>query len=96
MGYYKQLEEQNQHKREIAIQIAIEAEVLERCEYHEECTFEGGVDISEAYKLGNKKFTNGELLDIFESRREMTDLIKEVVEESPLECSRCDHLLNAD
>ncbi|MEN3111145.1 hypothetical protein ACFONG_04715 [Uliginosibacterium paludis] len=82
--------EDDEEKRGIAIQIALEAGVLEQCEFHEDCLFEGGEEIEAAYKLGNFKISNGEYGDVFESRREMTDLIKEVVQDnSAEECYSC-------
>ena len=68
----------------------MEAGVLEQCEYHDDAIFEGSEDITATYKLGNTKFTSGELSGTFDDRREMTDIIKEVVEDHPAkECPFC-------
>lgn len=76
--------------------IAVEAKVLRVCELHPDVFFDGGsLDFSDAYRLGNDRFSRGELTDIFESRREMTDTIKFVVEDNygPESCWACDKLL---
>jgi hypothetical protein len=74
------MEEEIEAKRDMAVEIAIEAGVIKRCEIHEDVILEDGADIEDAYRLGNYKFTNGELADTFRDRREMTDTIKEMVE----------------
>ena len=74
MGGAKRMMEENESKRAVALEIALEAGVLEQCEFHEDCIFEGGEEIEAAYKLGNSKMSKGDLGDVFESRREMTDL----------------------
>ncbi len=90
MGQAKRELEEQECKRQTALQIALEAGVLATCELHEDCFLEGNEDIEGAYKLGNLKITNGELQGAFSSRREMTDTIKEVVEEhSAGECPSC-------
>lgn len=88
MGGAKRMMERNETLRGIAIGIALEAGALRSCEHHD-CVFEGLNDIEGAYKLANSKFSAG-LLQEFESRREMTDCIKAVVEDHPAsECPRC-------
>ena len=72
-----------------AIEIAIEAEVLKRCRFHEDTVLDIGGDPTDAYRLGNAKFSAGEAGD-FGSRREMTDTIKSVIEESGDECYSCE------
>jgi hypothetical protein len=74
------MEEEIEAKHDMAVEIAIEVGVLKRCKIHEDVILEGGADIEDAYRLGNYKFTNGELEDAFRDRREMTDTIKEMVE----------------
>ena len=90
MGLAKRELEEHEAKCQVALGIAIEAGVLESCEYHDDTLLEGSSDIEEAYKLGNSKWSKGELSGIFESRREMTDIIKSVVEERWAgECPSC-------
>ena len=90
MGQAKKHMEEMEGKRNLAISIAVEAGALEECEFHSGTFTEGSSDIENAYKLGNLKITSGELEGAFDSRREMTDLIKEVVDEhSGGECYSC-------
>jgi len=91
MSFVKRMMEERQYQRGVAISIAIQAGVLRVCEYHEDCIFDGGHDREGAYKLGNAKFTAGELTEVFETRKEMTDSIKDAIEDNygPDECPRC-------
>ena len=72
----------------IAIEIALDARVLRKCEYHE-TLMPGGHDIQAAYKLGNARITAGQYRGY--DRREMTDAIKKAVEDNSLdECYFCE------
>jgi hypothetical protein len=95
MGVTKRLMEHYENQRDVAIRIAIQAGVLKRCEIHSDCVFGGGSDSQGAYKLGNSKFTAGELEGIFDERTEMTDCIKKAIEEHHAidECPRCAKML---
>ncbi|PTU70775.1 hypothetical protein [Chromobacterium haemolyticum] len=80
----------------IAIDIAVRAEVLKRCEFHDDCTYTTGEDIQGAYKLANTMYSSGDLRQ-FSSRRQMTDIIKQVVEDNDLdECPRCAEYYDED
>jgi hypothetical protein len=72
-----------------AEEIAVQAGVLLKCEYHEEVYDPLGGDIESAYKLANYKFSRGEI-STFDNRREMTDAIKEVVEKAAMQCYLCE------
>ncbi len=90
MGGAKQMMEEHEGKLGVAMELALEANVLEKCEYHDDCIYAGSEDIESAYKLGNYKLSNGELEAVFKDRREMTDLVKEVVEDHQGdECFAC-------
>ena len=90
MGFLKHLLAEEEGKRQIALSIAIEAGVIEECDNHDNTFFQGGTDIEDAYKLGNSKWSKGELQNIFANRREMTDIIQDVVEENcAFECASC-------
>lgn len=89
MGTSKRLMEEQEEKRAVALQIAIDASVLKRCELHEDAVLDCGSDVEDAYKLGNSRFTKGELSDVFGDRTDMTDAIKEVVGEHLDECPYC-------
>ena len=91
MGLAKRQMEEDEGKRQLAISIATEVGVLTTCEFHEEIILRGDEDIEKAYRLGNTMFSSGKIKDAFSSRSEMTDCIKQVVEENPShECSYCD------
>jgi hypothetical protein len=90
MSLVKRSLEYHQSKQEAALAIALQAGVLSVCAVHEDTVIEGSGEVEDAYKLGNAKFTAGELQSIFDSRREMTDYIKAVVEENADgECNQC-------
>ena len=76
---------------DIAEEIAVEAKVLKRCPWHGSA-YQDDFDLTAAYMLGNRKFSRNELHGVFDSRREMTDTIKDVVDNAPLECLHCEHL----
>jgi hypothetical protein len=48
--------------------IALEAGVMEQCEFHDEILFLGGAEIENAFKFGNSRFSAGALEGVFESR----------------------------
>lgn len=73
-----------------ATDIAVKAGVLERCEFHPEFVWDIHGDREEAYKIGNARFTAGELQAEFHDRRELTDAIKDAIEQSGMGgCPRC-------
>ncbi len=90
MGGAKKAMEEHQDKLARALGIAVQAGVIVTCELHEDVYLEGNEDIESAYKLGNALFSAGELDGVFESRREMTDLIQEAVSDNSAdECYSC-------
>ena len=63
-------------------------------EFHSEIVWDLSGDREDAYKLGNARFSKGELLNHFESRRELTDAIKAAIEQSGMDgCPRCAKML---
>lgn len=89
MSGTKRLIEEMETKRWKASDIALKAGVLTTCKDHDDEVFRSEKDVVEAYKLGEAKFVKDSLGEIFGSRREMTDYIKEVAEEANTECSMC-------
>jgi len=90
MGGAKRMMEENEARRDIALQIVLEAGVLEQCEFHDDCIYLGGEEIESAFKLANHKASDGKLEGVFENRRQMTDIIKDVVEDHAAEeCYAC-------
>jgi len=88
MSGAKRLMEEMDEKRRRAATIARRAGVLTVCGYHDE-VFRSEKDVVEAYKLGEARFLKDSLGEIFDSRREMTDYIKDVVEDANFECCVC-------
>ena len=79
---------------DVATGIAVDAGVLEQCEFHPEIVWEIHGDREDAYKLGNARFSKGGLLNHFKSRRELTDAIKDAIEQSGMDgCQICAKLL---
>lgn len=94
MSQAKRMLEAEETRRDAAIRIAIVAKVLHPCENHPDILLDSGEDIQGAYRIGNAKFSAGELSGIFDSRRQMTDAIKAVVSDHPLEdCPICEKML---
>ena len=89
MSFEKRLMELREQQSDVAEQIALDAGVLSRCEFHGEVYDPLGDDIESAYRLGNYRFSAGKLHGVFRDRREMTDTIKSVVEQSAMECYTC-------
>lgn len=89
MSGIKRLIEQQEEQHRVAEQIAIECGVLKRCEHHGEVYEFDAMDKTPAYKLGNFKFTKGELKGIFDDRKEMNDAIQAAIKNSGMECVRC-------
>jgi len=93
MGMMKHIMEENEEKRFIARGIAEEAGAIKECEYHPG-TFIDQYDsqaLETAYKIANKRFTGktDDSVSLFKTRRELTDTIKEVVEETGDYCYSC-------
>jgi hypothetical protein len=78
--------------------IAVAVGLGEFCEFHDDVfisEFPYEDKLVEAYKLANARITSGEIdLPSMMTRRDFTDLIKEVVEQAPDECPECHRLFN--
>lgn len=96
MSLVKRMQEDHDNKRSIAIAIAVQSGALRSCEAHD-TTFEGNKDAQAAYMLGNAQLTAGKHEGVFESRRDMTDTIKEVIDEHIAdECPLCAKIRDED
>lgn len=92
MDVTKQMIEEHGRKRETAIQIALAAGVLKECEYHKGCFFKGNVELTKAFTIADNQYLEGEHVHEFKDKKEMTDIINEVVKEYSAEkCSSCGH-----
>jgi hypothetical protein len=100
MGVVKEAMLQREDMRGDAEDVAIAAGLGERCEFHSdvfisEFPFEDL--LVEAYKIANARITANEIgLPSMMTRRDFTDLIKDVVEQAPDECPQCKRLFNSD
>jgi len=85
----KRMREEHEAKLAAALEIALDAGVLDRCMAHD-FIFEGLGDIQQAHELGGSRLSTGALGRCFESHDEMCDFINEVVvDHSTEECPRC-------
>ncbi len=91
MGGTKRLIEEHEAKESEARRIAISAKVLRVCEVHDEIYAPSNFDddIKPAYMLGASRLKKGSLQQEYESQRELTDLIKSVVDDAAEECWMC-------
>ncbi len=97
MSGAKEMMARDENKRYRAHQIAFKARVLKPCKYHEdEVIVNEDKEIVEAYKLGNARFDKDSLGEVFESRTDMTDYIKEVVEDANTDCWICAKMRSDD
>lgn len=80
-----------QDKFQAATDIAIEAGVLERCEFCDITVYQGDEEIDEAYKLGKFKLSRGEFGNFFTSSEEIMKAIKDAVESGDNAGDRCYH-----
>ena len=89
------LELQEEQRRQAAL-IAIEAGAISACEIHEGVYVDSG-DSESAYRLANHYFNVRDVLtDGFETRREMTDAIKSVLEDAGSTCAFCQKIFEDD
>lgn len=93
MSSVKRWMDEQEGARNVAINICIGAGVLTTCEFHEDVILMDSGDEEAAYKYGNHLFTaKNELVSGFNSRREMTDAIKDVLSDGyDYECHSCDN-----
>ena len=95
MGFQKELAIRMEEIREVAIDIAKEAGAVEECAMHSDILLDQYDDdaLTLAYKIANKRISDGEIdLPDYVSRKDITDLIKEVVLESGTDCPRCESI----
>lgn len=98
MGSSKRKLEEKEHKADIALAIALESGAIKECEFHpgiyiDQCDPDAQTN---AYKIANSRFTRRDevITDLFESRKELTDTIKGVIDESGDECYSCKRMDN--
>lgn len=91
----RELERQEELCAQAAL-VAVQAGAMRECEVHERVYIESG-DVESAYRLGNHLFTTGDVLvQEFDSRREMTDSIKSVMDAAASTCPLCQKIFEDD
>ena len=94
MGAMKRLMELRESQQIEASAIAVEADVLRRCEWHPGILINQFTDLSLAYKIANARFTANRLDNEYASRRELTDAIQTAIKDAEIDgCPLCEHLL---
>lgn len=78
-------------KHEEALHIALDGGAVERCPIHKDVLYDSG-DPSGAYKIASARWRDDELLESWDSLRELTDAIKDIGEnETVLDvCPSCE------
>ena len=91
MGQVKDQIIKTDEKREIAIKFAIEKGLLKKCSAHGHIYSTMEDYVNPVYKYANYLFTkSGPEVDIFDSKEELTDIIKAVIDEHWFECVVCE------
>ncbi len=79
-------------KLAVALEIALDAGVLDRCVMHD-AVFEGDGDLQHAFDLGGARLATGALGQNFDGRDDLNEFIAEVVaDHRGEECARCREL----
>lgn len=85
MGLLKHaaMEQEERHSALVSemTDVAVEAEVFARCEFHE-CVWETGQPEEDAYTLAEDKFSRGELRNDFRSRQELRDAVRDAIQDA--------------
>lgn len=89
MNSGKSMRAEYEAKLAAALEIALDAGVLDRCKAHK-VVFEGTGDIQQAHELGGGRLSAGALGRTFDNHDEMSEFINEVVVNHRMEeCPRC-------
>jgi len=91
--------EEQEARYHMGLGLCIDAGAIDQCEFHEGTYFEGHEDVEAAYRLANARISSGALrLGEGETRRDVTDAIKEAYEDNAgmSSCARCDDIMRRD
>ncbi len=93
-----ELMEWEDQKFQIAISIAVESGAVKACRMHDGFLYAGSSDFTKTYKIAAARQKRGDFDDLFENQKELTDLIKEIIEDNSYEsrCQRCNELMEKD
>jgi len=91
MGGAKRMLEEQEYLEGVAAGLLIETGYLRACNAHEALMVEGDEEsLQAAYKLANARVSSGAIkLEYGFSRRDLTDTIKDVAENTGDDCSSC-------
>ena len=90
-AYLRELDQQA-----VAEELAVEWEILKRCRWHCDFTYQDDWDLERMYRIAAWRFKRGEIPGPFADQRELTDTLKAIVENAPTECPRCEKMRNED
>lgn len=99
MGYGKRGMERDQELYNLGLDLCVEVGALKQCDVHEGTYYDGDEEVTEAYKLANKRITDGEIeLEAGETRETVTDAIKGAYDDNSNMsiCSACDAIRRKD
>ncbi|HEX8669990.1 MAG TPA: hypothetical protein VF727_16625 [Allosphingosinicella sp.] len=88
--------ENDEALRRIALRLCIEVGAISECEYHPGSCFDGGGDVTEAFKRGDIQISCGEVdLPDRVDRAGFSDLIKDVYEDNSVisGCASCEKIM---
>lgn len=96
MGQMQNLQAEQDGLRQLASDLLLQTDHLEECP-HGERLAEGDDDLTDTYQAANAQITSGQIkLPRGVSRRNFTDLIKDVYEDTGVECPSCAKMRNDD
>lgn len=93
MSRIKRHMEEQEARRQEALDVCISAGTIEECEFHDGIYFSGETEVEEAYKLANSRITKGEItLSDGMTRKDFTDIVKSVHDDNSASynCSICE------
>ncbi len=95
MSGAKRMLEDIEERERCAREISIEAKAVTVCEMGHGVLLKGSGDVSRACAVGNSKLNKGHYPGVFQTRPQMTDAVKAVIDEVSLStCPVCDKMLD--
>ena len=70
--------------------LAVAWGMLKRCRWHCDFVYQVDWDMERIFRTAAWKFKQGEIPGGFVDQRELTDTLKALVEDAPMECPRCE------
>lgn len=87
-----------EQQSQVAASIAIESGAIKCCRMHSGFFYGGVIEPVKAFKIAAARHKRGDFGDLFETQKELTDLIKDIVEGASYEscCLRCKEINDSD